>query len=77
MKTWRKSYEEIYENVSKKEKINLILSVNEVGVLYYELNSESTKESNFISYFKKLVEKIKEKKIAHYVIVLDNYSANY
>lgn len=76
IKVWRKSYEEIFENIAKKEKINLILSVYEEGVLYYELNDTNTKSSTFIEYLKNLLKAIKEKNINHYAIVLDNYSAH-
>ena len=47
MRVWRKPNEDIYAPISKKEKLNLILSVNENGVVYFELNRENTKESNF------------------------------
>ena len=76
MKKWRKSYEDIYDETSKKEKINLILSANENGILNYELNIENTKEQAFFSYLKNLIKIIKEKNIANYAIILDNYSVH-
>jgi transposase len=76
IKVWRKSFEEIYENIAKKQKINLILSVYEEGVLYYELNDTNTKSSTFIEYLKNLLKAIKAKNINHYAIVLDNYRAH-
>lgn len=76
MKKWRKSYEDIYDGTSKKEKINLILSTNENGILYYELNNENTKEQTFLSYLKNLMKIIKEKNITNYAIILDNYSVH-
>ena len=76
MKVWRKSDEDIYENIGKKEKTNLILAVNEDGVIYYEINKDNTKEDNFLSFMEKLMIKIKEKKIEHFVIILDNHSSH-
>jgi len=76
MKVWKKSDEDIYENLGKKEKTNLILAVNEDGVIHYEINKENTKEDNFLSYMENLLKKIKEKNIKHFVIILDNYSSH-
>ena len=76
IKFWRKPFDDIYENLPKKERINLILSVYEEGILYYELNNLNTKEENFIKYMKNLFQKIKEKNLKNYVIILDNYSVH-
>ena len=57
MKKQRKSYEDIYDGISKKEKINSILTTNENGILYYELNNEITKDQVFLS-LKNLIKKI-------------------
>ena len=76
LKIWRKSREEIVNKISKKEKVNLILSVYEEGVLYYEINKPNTKEENFLEYMKNLLNTINDKGLKNYVIILDNYSAH-
>ena len=76
IKLWRKPPEEICHSLSKKEKINLILSVYEEGVLYYELNQPNTKEENFLIYMSNLLKTIKQKGLNKYVIILDNYSVH-
>ena len=76
MKIWGKSREEIVNKISKKEKVNLILSFYYEGILYYEINKPNTKEENFLEYMKNLLNTINDKVIKNYVIILDNYSAH-
>ena len=77
IQTWRKSNEVIYEDIPKKEKLNLILTVSKDDVIYFELNEDNTNQDNFLIYKKNLLEAIKKKLISEkFVIVLDNYSGH-
>lgn len=72
LKIWRKENEIITSDFARKARFNLILSVNEKGVLYYEINKENTNENIFLTYMDSLFKKIKEKIIGPYLIVMDN-----
>ena len=77
IQAWRKSNEVIYEDIPKKEKLNLILTVSKDDVIYFELNEDNTNQDNFLIYIKNLLEAIKKKLISEkFVIVLDNYSGH-
>ena len=52
------------------------MAVNKDGIIYYEINEQSTTQDSFLNYMNKLVNKIKEIKKEKYVIVLDNLSVH-
>ena len=50
------------------------MAITKDDVLHYTFNKENKNELNFIYFINKLSEKIIQKKIHHYVVVMDNLS---
>ena len=73
---WRIPKQEIYVKIPKKERVNLIMGVSDNDVIHYSFNSENTNEKIFGDFMLSLHEKIKEKGISSYAIILDNLSSH-
>ena len=71
---WRKRNQDIYLKFPKKEKVNLIMAISKDSAIHYVFNKENTNESNFSDFIEKLYDKILQKGIHHYAIVMDNLS---
>ena len=71
-----KNGEEILCNHERIGKLNLLMAVTEKEVIYYQLNKESTNEESFLCYMENLLNKLKEKKEEHYIIVMDNLACH-
>ena len=69
-----KENEIIISDFARKAIFNMIFSINEKGVLYYNKNKENAKENIFLIYLDNLFKKIKEKINEPYLIVMDNLS---
>ncbi len=72
----RKVNEQIYYKYDKLSKLNLLMAVNKDGIIYYEINEESTTQESFLNYMNNLVNKIKENHKENYVIIMDNLSVH-
>ena len=75
-KIWRKPKEEIYFDLPKKEKVNLLMTVSDDDVIYYSFIKENTNEKIFIKYMEDLEKVIKLKNIGPYAIIMDNLSVH-
>lgn len=75
-KTWRSKEETIYYRIGNNKKSNLIAALDENELLYYLINEKNTNEAIFLDFMKGLKQKIEEKGITKYVIVLDNLSVH-
>lgn len=73
---WRKPEENIFGLIGKRERLNLIMAIDENSVVYYEINSESTTEDKFYNFIQKLICEITSKKLYPCVLVLDNHSSH-
>jgi transposase len=73
---WRFPNQEIFMKTPKKERINLIMGVSDSEVIHYCFNKENTNEKNFADFILSLNEKIKDKGISSYAIILDNLSSH-
>lgn len=73
---WRRAEDNIFGFIGKRERLNLIMAIEENSVVYYEINDESTTEDKFYNFIKKLVHEINSKNLFPCVLVLDNYSAH-
>lgn len=75
-KTWRKPDQTIYYNIGSTKKKNLIATVDENSIIHYMINDENTNENCFLKFMDELKNKIIEKNITQYVIILDNLSCH-
>lgn len=73
---WRHKNQEIYFDIPKKERINLIMAIKENDVIHYSFNKENTNDKIFNEFMISLYNKIIDMKIGPYVIVMDNLSAH-
>ena len=49
-RAWIQPRENFYIDIAPKKRYNLIMAINELGVLYYEINSTNTNEDSFMSF---------------------------
>ena len=63
LKTWIIPGETLYSEIEPRKKYNLIMAINENGVIHYEINSQNTNDEIFLSFIKNLIIKIDEKNI--------------
>ena len=68
----RKINEQIYYEYDKLSKANLLMAVNEKGIVHFELKEESTNQNSFLNFMNNFLLKIKEKPENKYVIIMDN-----
>jgi transposase len=73
---WRKSNEEIFNELGPKKRLNLIMGVDKESVIYYEFNYETTNEEIFYKFMQKLIKSISNKNLYPCVIIMDNYSCH-
>ena len=64
------------ENNDKIFKSNLIMTIDNSNVIYYEIFDESTIQKTFLNLAQNLVNKLKTKFTQKYVLVLDNLSSH-
>ena len=76
LKTWIIPGETLYSEIEPRKKYNLIMAINENGVIHYEINSQNTNDEIFLSFIKNLIIKIDEKKIFKFALFLDNLSCH-
>lgn len=75
-KCWRKSDENIFSNVAKIKRSNLLLIVSKDDVIFYKINRVSTNENSFLDFLKESLLEIQKKNFEKYIIVLDNLSCH-
>lgn len=75
-RAWVKPKENFYVDIAPKTRYNLIMAINEMGVLYYEINSVNTNEKTFINFIQNLKQVINKKNIEYYAIFMDNLSVH-
>jgi hypothetical protein len=75
-KTWRKKEETIYYNIKNTKRKNLIAAVGENSLIHYSVNEANTNEEVFINFMKELKNKLCQKNINNYAIILDNLSCH-
>lgn len=73
---WRKKEENVYQNCNFFKRKNLIMTISNEEVIYYEISDESTDSTVFLNYMKNLKNIIEQKDINNYVIVMDNLSSH-
>lgn len=73
---FRKPEEQIYFNYEKCDKLNLIMAIDNESVIYYEITEGTTTQDSFYTFMEKLLNKIKEKNLGKYAIVMDNLSCH-
>ena len=73
---FRKPDEVIYNNIENNGRLNLIMSIDENQIIYYEINKESTTQNIFLQYMKNLKQYLDKKNYDKYVILLDNLSSH-
>lgn len=76
LKIWSNEKENFTAALAPKKRFNLIMGVNEKGVLFFKINKENTNNKIFLEFMEGLYKKIKENKIDRYAIVLDNLSCH-
>ena len=75
-RAWRKKTEDIYFNIDGKKRENLILTVSDKEIIHYKINSENTKEQNFLEYMNELNIILKKRVKEKFIIVMDNLSVH-
>ena len=75
-RAWIKPKENFYVDITPKTRYNLIMAINEMGVLYYDINSENTNEKIFINFIQNLKQILNKKNIKYYAIFMDNLSVH-
>ena len=75
-RAWIQPRENFYTDIAPKKRYNLIMAINELGVLYYEINSTNTNENSFMSFMENLKKIIEKNNIGNYAVFLDNLSAH-
>jgi hypothetical protein len=71
---WGKKNEDIIGGASKnlKNKLNLILSINDEKIIHHYITKESITHNNFIEFLGEMKEKFNEEELKNYLIILDN-----
>lgn len=73
---WRKKDDQIFGDLGTRQRLNLLMAVNEDSIVYYEINYESTNEDRFFKFTEKLISEINSKNLFPCVLVLDNFSSH-
>ena len=73
---WRQRKESMYFNMKPASRSNLLLMISKNEIIHYQINQLSTTEDTFLEFISESINKIKDKKIDKFLIVLDNLSAH-
>lgn len=76
LKIWTEKNEDFVAKIAPKRKFNLLMAVNQHGIIHFKINKENTDKHLFLEFMKELVKVINEKKIKPYLIILDNLSCH-
>lgn len=66
----------LWQNYLINKRYNLLMVVNEKGVIFHKINKENTNNKTFLEFMKELFIIIQDKKITPYAIILDNLSCH-
>ena len=73
---FRKHDEQIYFNFKNFSKLNLIMAIDDINIIHFEINKENTNQDIFLQFMKNLLREIKLKNIKKYAIIMDNLSSH-
>lgn len=76
LRTWIIPGENLYSRIENKKRCNLIMAINENGVVHYTLNEKNTNDEIFQEFIQDLLLKLKEKHIYNFALFLDNFSGH-
>ena len=76
---WRNYNEEIIGDGKNKlkERINLILAVNDSIIIHYRRIDKTVNHDTFIEFLEEMIDKIGKNNIKNYLIVMDNAKCNF
>lgn len=76
LRTWIKPGEDIFCEIEPRKRYNLIMAINEEGILHYEMHRCNIDEKIFIQFIENLKLEIVKKDIKYYTLFLDNLSVH-
>ena len=74
LKAWIKKSETLYCEIEPRKKSNLIMGINENGVVYYEIHTHNINEEIYLKFIENLKFKLASMDIKNYALFLDNCS---
>ncbi len=75
-RTWIKPGDDIFCDIEKRKRYNLIMGINADGIIHYELLRDNVNEEIFIKFVENLKLEIIKKDIKYYALFLDNLSVH-
>lgn len=75
-KCWRYANQNIYHNISKPQRSNLLLIVRESKVIYFEINKKGTNQEIFLEFLKRFLDTTKNKENKEFILVMDNLTSH-
>ena len=73
---WRKKNQDVYNKITTKKKLNLIMGINKEKIIHYELTHENTNSKTFLNFMTNLYNKLTEEERKKAILVLDNLTAH-
>ena len=64
---WRKSDQQIFGELGIRQRLNLLMAINENSIVYYGINNKSTNEDRFFKFTEKMISAIYSKKLFHLI----------
>jgi hypothetical protein len=76
LRTWIQPKENLFCDIESKKRYNLIMGINEEGIIHYEIHKSNIDEDIFLKFIHNLKSEINKREIKYYTLFLDNLSVH-
>ena len=76
LRTWIIPGNELFCNIEPRKRYNLVMGINEKGIIHYEIHSRNIDENIFLKFIENLKAEIIKKDIKYFALFMDNLSVH-
>ena len=76
LRTWIIPGNDLFCNIEPRKRYNLVMGINEKGIIHYEIHSRNIDENIFLKFIENLKAEIIKKDIKYFALFMDNLSVH-
>ena len=75
-RVWRSREKDYFSKVGKKERLNLVMAVNNDRIIHYHLTNENTNSDNFLNFMNELYQNLNQNEKENSIFIMDNLTSH-